>query len=73
MKKDPPKQETKQEVKKEEPKEEEQSSEDCDIKGSKNGIYHVPGSTYYSRTTNVVEWFCSPADAETAGYRAPKR
>ncbi len=27
------------------------------IKGSVNGIYHTPGSTYYDRTTNVVQWF----------------
>ncbi|CAM4053154.1 thermonuclease family protein [Lederbergia lenta] len=43
------------------------------IKGSNNGIYHTPGSTYYSRTTNVAQWFCSPEEAEKAGYRAPKR
>lgn len=46
---------------------------DCDIKGSQTGIYHVPGSTYYSRTTNVVQWFCSTEEAESAGYRAPER
>jgi|SRR5690625_2194578 len=46
---------------------------DCDIKGSENGIYHTPGSTYYSRTKNVAEWFCSTAEAEGAGYRAPER
>lgn len=46
---------------------------DCDIKGSENGIYHVPGSTYYSRTKNVEQWFCSTEEAEKAGYRAPKR
>ncbi len=45
----------------------------CDIKGSQNGIYHVPGSTYYSRTKNVAQWFCSVEEAENAGYRAPKR
>jgi myosin heavy subunit len=49
------------------------SSGDCDIKGSQNGIYHIPGSTYYDRTTNVVQWFCSVEEAENAGYRAPKR
>src|SRR5699024_4210563 len=46
---------------------------DCDIKGSENGIYHTPGSTYYSRTKNVAEWFCSTAEAEGAGYRAQER
>ncbi|SFE90566.1 hypothetical protein SAMN05428981_1107 [Bacillus sp. OV194] len=55
----------------EDPIEDAEINESCDIKGSENGIYHVPGSTYYSRTTNVVEWFCSTAEAEEAGYRAP--
>ena len=50
-----------------------EAATDCNIKGSKNGIYHVPGSTYYSRTKNVVRWFCSPEEAENAGYKAPKR
>ncbi|MGG0643119.1 hypothetical protein ABE021_04095 [Sporosarcina gallistercoris] len=45
----------------------------CDIKGSNSGIYHVPGSTYYSRTKNVARWFCSTEEAEKAGYRAPKQ
>ncbi|MGE8203863.1 hypothetical protein ACQKP0_04800 [Heyndrickxia sp. NPDC080065] len=44
----------------------------CDIKGSVNGIYHVPGSRYYNRTKNVVQWFCSTKEAEAAGYRAPR-
>ena len=43
------------------------------IKGSNNGIYHVPGSTYYSRTTNPAAWFKTISEAENAGYRAPKR
>lgn len=43
------------------------------IKGSRNGIYHVPGSTYYDRTTNPVIMFKSIEEAEQAGYRAPKR
>lgn len=43
------------------------------IKGSKNKIYHVPGSTYYDRTTNVVQWFNTVEEAKAAGYRAPKR
>ncbi|TSB48392.1 sunset domain-containing protein [Alkalicoccobacillus porphyridii] len=45
----------------------------CDIKGSVNGIYHVPGSTYYAQTKNVAQHFCSVEEAEKAGYRAPKR
>ncbi|MCD5002953.1 DNA/RNA non-specific endonuclease [Enterococcus saccharolyticus] len=43
------------------------------IKGSSSGIYHVPGSTYYDRTTNPVAWFSSIEEAEAAGYRPPKR
>ncbi|GGK02287.1 hypothetical protein GCM10007063_25740 [Lentibacillus kapialis] len=50
-----------------------QSTGDCEIKGSVNGIYHTPGSTYYNQTKNVVEWFCSEQEAQEAGYRAPKR
>lgn len=43
------------------------------IKGSKSHIYHVPGSTYYNKTTNVVQWFKTVEEAEAAGYRAPER
>ncbi|MBA3926250.1 hypothetical protein [Listeria rustica] len=43
------------------------------IKGSVNGIYHVPGGTYYNRTKNVVAWFKTTAEAEAAGYRASER
>jgi DNA-entry nuclease len=43
------------------------------IKGSQNGIYHVPGSTYYSRTTNPVAWFKIVSEAVQSGYVAPKR
>lgn len=43
------------------------------IKGSRNGIYHVPGSRYYNRTTNPVSWFSTVEEAEAAGYRAPKQ
>lgn len=43
------------------------------IKGSKNKIYHVPGSTYYDRTTNPEALFTSIEEAEAAGYRAPLR
>lgn len=42
------------------------------IKGSSNGIYHVPGSQYYERTTNPERTFKSIEEAENAGYRAPK-
>ncbi len=49
----------------------------CAIKGniSDNGrIYHMPGSRIYARTSinlnNGERWFCSPAQAEAAGWRA---
>lgn len=43
------------------------------IKGSKSKIYHIPGSTYYDRTTNPQAMFKTVAEAEAAGYRAPKQ
>lgn len=43
------------------------------IKGSKNKIYHVPGSKYYEQTTNPEAYFKTIREAEQAGYRAPKR
>lgn len=43
------------------------------IKGSNNHIYHIPGSTYYNRTTNPAAWFKTISEAEQAGYRAPKK
>jgi hypothetical protein len=43
------------------------------IKGSVNHIYHIPGSTYYSRTKNVVRWFKTVEEAQAAGYRAPEK
>ncbi|KMT61254.1 sunset domain-containing protein [Paenilisteria newyorkensis] len=43
------------------------------IKGSVNGIYHLPGGTYYNRTKNVVAWFKTTAEAEAAGYRPSER
>lgn len=42
------------------------------IKGSNSGIYHVPGSTYYNRTTNPKQMFKTVSEAVAAGYRAPK-
>lgn len=40
-------------------------------KGTK--IYHIPGSTYYGRTTHVSQWFFTEREAREAGYRAPYR
>lgn len=43
------------------------------IKGSSSGIYHIPGSKYYDKTTHPVRMFKTISEAEQAGYRAPKR
>ncbi len=55
-----------------------QEPEDCVIKGNISyntgeKIYHLPGDVYYSRTViNEAygeHWFCSEAEARTAGWR----
>jgi endonuclease YncB( thermonuclease family) len=54
---------------------------DCAIKGniSRSGerIYHRPGQRDYAKTSIRTEkgerWFCSPQDAEAAGWRAARR
>ncbi len=58
----------------------ETSGADCRIKGnvSKSGrIYHLPGSADYARTridpARGERWFCTVAEAEAAGWRAPRR
>ena len=43
------------------------------IKGSSSGIYHLPGSKYYDKTTRPVRMFKTISEAEQAGFRAPKR
>ncbi len=52
----------------------------CAIKGNISGsgrIYHVPGQQAYSKTKIDKKagerWFCSPKEAEAAGWRAAKR
>ena len=53
----------------------------CLIKGniSRSGehIYHVPGGQYYDRTRidtlKAERWFCSEAEARTAGWRRSRR
>ena len=53
----------------------------CLIKGniSRDGkrIYHVPGGQYYERTrispSRGERWFCSEAEARTAGWRKSRR
>lgn len=42
------------------------------IKGSRSGIYHVPGSPQYD-VTKARQCFPTTQAAEAAGYRAPKR
>ena len=53
--------------------------EGCNIKGNINSkgdhIYHVPGSSSYGATkineSKGERWFCSEAEARSAGWRAP--
>lgn len=53
----------------------------CAIKGNVNSqgerIYHVPGGQSYSRTDIKPEegdrWFCTSAEAQSAGFRASER
>jgi endonuclease YncB( thermonuclease family) len=51
----------------------------CDIKGNISGagkIYHQPGTAHYTATTiddsKGERWFCSPEEAEAAGWRAAR-
>lgn len=39
----------------------------CNIKGSKSKIYHIPGGTFYNRTTAAV-CFNTEEEAQAAGY-----
>ncbi|MGD7043801.1 thermonuclease family protein [Jeotgalibacillus proteolyticus] len=52
-----------------------QTKPGCTIKGNINSnggkIYHDKSSRYYSQTI-AEERFCTPAEAEKAGFRAPK-
>ncbi len=43
------------------------------VKVSSNGIYHVPGGSFYNRTTHPKTCFATPEAAEAAGYRAAKQ
>jgi hypothetical protein len=53
-------------------------SADCNIKGnisinSGERIYHLPGQQYYAETRispqHGEQWFCSEAEARSAGWR----
>lgn len=49
---------------------------ECNIKGNINSnnerIYHLPDGQYYDRVIPEM-WFCSPEEAEEAGFRRSKR
>lgn len=44
----------------------------CNIKGSKSKIYHMPGGSFYERT-NPAACFNSEEEAQTAGYTKSSR
>jgi endonuclease YncB( thermonuclease family) len=52
---------------------------DCVIKANVSGrecIYHLPGDRWYGKINmdgSGKRWFCTPAEAEAAGCRPPKR
>ena len=58
-----------------------QDTAECSIKGNISGkgarIYHVPGGRYYERTrispSRGERWFCTEAEARTAGWRRSRR
>jgi micrococcal nuclease len=58
-----------------------QSNGQCLIKGNINSsgekIYHVPGGKYYDKTvideSKGERWFCSEAEAQSAGWRKSKK
>jgi micrococcal nuclease len=39
------------------------------IKGSSSLIYHLPGGSFYDRTTHPIRCFNSEAEAQAAGFR----
>lgn len=48
---------------------------DCDgkIKGSSSLIYHMPGGSFYNRTTSPIKCFDTEAEATAAGFRKSSR
>ncbi|WP_446493965.1 sunset domain-containing protein [Enterococcus casseliflavus] len=42
------------------------------IKGSKQKIYHLPGSQYYTKTTSPIRMFKTEVEAYKAGFRPAK-
>ncbi|PLR69159.1 sunset domain-containing protein [Bacillus sp. UMB0893] len=58
------------------PSDDKESNLSCkgQIKGNMNSkIYHMPGGAYYDKTQDDIQWFCSPEEAEKAGFRASQR
>ena len=56
-----------------------EAAQGCLVKGNISGsgrIYHLPGSRSYERTrideSDGERWFCTAAEAEAAGWRAPR-
>ncbi len=45
---------------------------ECNIKGSKSKIYHMPGGSFYDRT-NPAACFNSEEEAQAAGYTKSSR
>ncbi len=43
------------------------------IKGSSSMIYHVPGGSFYNRTTKPIQCFDTEAEAKAAGFRKSSR
>lgn len=43
------------------------------IKGSSSMIYHVPGGSFYDKTTHPTRCFDTEAQAQTAGFRKSSR
>jgi micrococcal nuclease len=51
------------------------SAINCDgrIKGSSSMIYHMPGGSFYDRTTKPIRCFDTEAEAAAAGFRKSSR
>lgn len=43
------------------------------IKGSASMIYHLPGGSFYERTTKPIQCFDTEAEAKSAGFRKSSR
>lgn len=43
------------------------------IKGSSSHIYHIPGGSFYKKTTKPIQCFNTEAEAKAAGFRKSSR